>query len=201
MKRINGFQDFVNEAKKAKDEDDEKDVKVKEESDEKEEKEEEEEESDKKPKKEKEEKESDKEEKKETSEKKGFKSNIEKDTKKNDDFRKVLYTGEHLQLVLMILKPGEEIGMEEHKTIDQFFRFEEGKGKVIINETEYTVGNGDVVIIPAKSMHNIINTSKDEALKMYTIYTPPNHKDGVTFETKAEAEKSKEKYDGKPTEE
>ena len=127
--------------------------------------------------------------------KKGFESNIEKDTLENDDFRKVLYTGQKLQLVLMILKPGEEIGSEKHETIDQFFRFEEGTGKCIINKTEYKITSGDVVIIPAGSQHNIINTGKDP-LKMYTIYSPPNHKDGVAFETKDVAEKSKEKFDG-----
>jgi mannose-6-phosphate isomerase-like protein (cupin superfamily) len=131
--------------------------------------------------------------------KKGFESNIEKDTLENDDFRKVLYTGKNLQLVLMILKPGEEIGSEKHETIDQFFRFEEGTGKCIINKTEYKITNGDVVIIPAGSQHNIINTGKSP-LKMYTIYSPPNHKDGVTFETKKVAEKSKEKFDGVTTE-
>ena len=139
--------------------------------------------------------------KKDESKKKGFKSNIEKDTLKNDNFRKVLYTGENLQLVLMQLKPGEEIGSETHPTIDQFFRFEEGEGKCIINDTEYKIGSGDVIIIPAKSKHNIINTSEDEDLKMYTIYTPPNHKDGVVFKTKEEAEESKETFDGETTEE
>jgi len=131
--------------------------------------------------------------------KKGFESNIEKDTLENDDFRKVLYTGQKLQLVLMILKPGEEIGSEKHETIDQFFRFEEGNGKCIINKTEYKITSGDVVIIPAGSQHNIINNGKGP-LKMYTIYSPPNHKDGVSFETKDVAEKSKEKFDGTTTE-
>jgi len=133
------------------------------------------------------------------SSKKGFHSNIEKDTLENDDFRKVLYTGKNIQLVLMILQPGEEIGEETHETIDQFFRFEEGTGLCVINEEEYDLEAGDVVIIPAGSLHNIINTG-EEALKMYTIYTPPNHQDGVTFETKEEAEESTEKFDGKTTE-
>jgi mannose-6-phosphate isomerase-like protein (cupin superfamily) len=141
-----------------------------------------------------------KEDLKKDSSKKGFHSNIEKDTLQNDDFRKVLYTGEHLQLVLMILKPGEEIGEETHETIDQFFRFEEGKGKCIINGNSYNVTNGDVIIIPFGSKHNIINVDKKASLKMYTIYTPPNHKDGVTFETKEAAEKSKEEFDGVTTE-
>jgi len=131
--------------------------------------------------------------------KRGFSTNIEQDTLSNDNFRKVLYTGKNMQLVLMTLKPGEEIGMESHATIDQFFRFEAGSGQCIINGNKYNVGNGDCVIIPAGSEHNIINTGK-VAFQMYTIYTPPNHKDGVVFNTKEEASKSKEKFDGKTTE-
>lgn len=133
------------------------------------------------------------------SNKKGHHTNIEKDTLDNNNFRKVLYTGEHMQLVLMTLKPKEEIGIETHPTIDQFFRFEAGKGKCIINGNEYQVKDGDSIIIPSGSEHNIINTGK-EPLKMYTIYTPPNHKDGIVFKTKEEAEESKEKFDGKTTE-
>ena len=132
-------------------------------------------------------------------EQKGFTSNIENDTLKNDNFRKVLYTSKHMQLVLMSLKPGEDIGKETHANVDQFFRFEAGEGKCIINENEYIVGNGDVLIIPCGSTHNIINTGKSD-LKIYTIYTPPNHKDGITFGTKSEASKSKEKFDGITTE-
>jgi mannose-6-phosphate isomerase-like protein (cupin superfamily) len=135
----------------------------------------------------------------ETSDKKGHHVNIEKETIDNKDYRRVLYTGENMQLVLMSLKPGEEIGIEMHSTIDQFFRFEEGKGKVFINESEYDVKDGDSVIIPAGSEHNIINIGKDD-LKLYTIYTPPNHKDGIVFKTKEEANKSKEKFDGVITE-
>lgn len=133
------------------------------------------------------------------SNKKGFHSNIEKDTLNNTNFRKVLYTGEHMQLVLMTLKPLEEIGIETHPTIDQFFRFESGEGKCIINGNEYSVTDGDAIIIPAGSKHNIIN-SGSKPLKMYTIYTPPNHKDGIVFKTKEEASESKEKFDGKTTE-
>jgi mannose-6-phosphate isomerase-like protein (cupin superfamily) len=132
-------------------------------------------------------------------ERKGFTSNIEKDTLKNDNFRKVLYTSGQMQLVLMSLKSGEDIGEETHKDVDQFFRFESGNGKCIINGNEYKVGNGDVLIVPAGSTHNIINTGKTE-LKLYTIYTPPNHKDGICFGTKSEASLSKEKFDGITTE-
>jgi len=132
--------------------------------------------------------------------KKGFKSNIESDTIENDNFRKVLYTGHNLQLVLMSLKGGEEIGEETHKDNDQFFRFESGDGKCIINDTEYLVKDGDSVIIPAGAKHNIINTSKKKELKMYTIYSPPHHKDGIIKKTKKDAENSKEEFDGKTTE-
>jgi mannose-6-phosphate isomerase-like protein (cupin superfamily) len=131
--------------------------------------------------------------------KRGFSTNIEQDTLDNDNFRKVLYTGKHMQMVVMTLNPGEEIGMETHLTIDQFFRFEAGHGKCIINGNEYDVTDGSGIIIPAGSEHNIINTG-NVALQMYTIYTPPNHKDGIVFATKEEASKSKEKFDGKTTE-
>ena len=120
--------------------------------------------------------------------KKGYKDNIEKLTLENDNFRQVLYTAGHCQLVLMSLKPGEEIGSEVHPDNDQFFRFEKGEGKVFINETEYSVGDGDAVIVPAGATHNVINTSTTEALKLYTIYAPAHHKDGVLRPTKAEAE-------------
>ena len=116
--------------------------------------------------------------------KKGYKNNIEKLTLENDNFRRVLYTAEHCQLVLMSLKPGEEIGSEVHKDGDQFFRFEKGEGKVFINETEYVVGDGDTAIVPAGATHNVVNTSTTEALKLYTIYAPPHHKDGVVRATK-----------------
>lgn len=135
----------------------------------------------------------------EISEKKGFHVNIEKETVDNANFRKVLYTGEHLQLVLMSLKPGEEIGMETHPDIDQFFRFDAGTGKAIINGNEYEITDGDSIIIPAGSEHNIIN-SGEEDLKMYTIYTPPHHKEGTLFATKEEAEENGEEFDGKTTE-
>ena len=131
---------------------------------------------------------------------KGFKSNIEKETLENEDFRKVLYTGKHLQLVLMSLKVGEEIGAEIHANNDQFFRFESGVGKCVIDQTEYTVKDGDVIVIPAGAKHNVINTGKTGDLKMYTLYGPPNHQDGTIRITKAEAEKMDEEFDGKTTE-
>lgn len=137
--------------------------------------------------------------KSEGSNKKGFFADIEIETLENKNYRKVLYTGKHMQMVLMSLKPGEEIGEEVHPSIDQFFRFEAGAGKVQINDTEYNVKANEVVIIPAGSKHNIINTGKTD-LKIYTIYTPPNHKDGIVFATKEDADKSKEKFNGKTTE-
>ena len=131
---------------------------------------------------------------------KGFKSNIEKDTLKNKNFRKVLYTASHCQLVLMTLKPKEEIGLETHKENDQFLRFEAGRGRVEIDGNKYTVKDGDAVIIPAGAKHNVINTSATEELKMYTIYSPPHHKDQIVRKTKAEAEAKDQEFDGKTTE-
>lgn len=132
--------------------------------------------------------------------KKGYKDNIEKLTLENENFRKVLYTAEYCQLVLMSLKPGEEIGSEVHKDGDQFFRFEKGEGKVVINETEYIVGDNDSVIVPAGSQHNVINTSASEALKLYTIYAPPHHKDKVTRLTREAAMADGPEFDGATTE-
>lgn len=132
--------------------------------------------------------------------KKGYKADIEKDTKENSNFRKVLYTGAHSQLVLMSLKPGEEIGLEIHEDNDQFFRFESGEGKVIINETEYAVGDGVAIVVPAGAKHNVINTSDSEDLKLYTIYSPAHHKDGIVRETKAEAMAQEADFDGVTTE-
>jgi mannose-6-phosphate isomerase-like protein (cupin superfamily) len=126
--------------------------------------------------------------------KKGYKDNIEKLTTENTNFRKVLYTGEHCQLVLMSLLANEEIGMEVHPDNDQFFRFEKGNGTVIINETQYEVVDGDAVIVPCGSNHNVIAGS--EGLKMYTIYSPAHHKDGIVRTTKSEAESNEEDFDG-----
>lgn len=131
---------------------------------------------------------------------KGFKSNIEKETLGNNNFRHVLYTGKHSQLVLMNLKPGEEIGEEVHKTIDQFFRFEKGTGIVSIDGVESKVSDGDAVIVPSGAKHNVTNTSKTADLKLYTIYSPPEHIDGTVRKTKAEALAEPEEFDGKTTE-
>ena len=131
---------------------------------------------------------------------KGFKSDIEKDTLDNKNFRKVLYTGKHLQLVLMSLKAGEDIGEETHPNTDQFFRFESGSGKCIIDGTEYLVKNGDAIVIPAGAKHNVINTDSQSELKMYTVYGPPNHKHDTIRLTKKDAEKNPEEFDGKTSE-
>lgn len=117
----------------------------------------------------------------------GFVGHIEEITEKNTNFRQVLFTGVNSQLVVMSLGPSEEIGMEVHPDVDQFFRFEEGEGKVVINGEEHQVGNGDAVVVPAGMEHNVINTSATEPLKLYTIYSPPNHPDGTIHTTKAEA--------------
>jgi mannose-6-phosphate isomerase-like protein (cupin superfamily) len=131
---------------------------------------------------------------------KGFVTPLEKETRKNGDFRRVLYTGKHSQLVLMTLKPGEEIGMETHKDVDQFFRFEGGEGKVIIDGVEHRVKDGDGVIVPAGAKHNVVSISKQAELKLYTIYSPPEHIDKVVRHTKAEALASPEEFDGRATE-
>jgi mannose-6-phosphate isomerase-like protein (cupin superfamily) len=131
---------------------------------------------------------------------KGYVVVIEEETKKNTDFRRVLYTGKHSQLVLMSIKPGEEIGAETHDTVDQFFRFEEGEGKVIIDGVEHRVKDGNGVIVPAGARHNVINTSKSANLKLYTIYSPPEHQDGIVRKTKADALAKPEEFDGKTTE-
>lgn len=131
---------------------------------------------------------------------KGYKANIEKETLKNKNFRKVLYTGAYSQLVLMSLKPKEEIGSEVHEENDQFLRFEAGSGRVVVDDSKYTVKDGDAVVIPAGARHNVINTSATDELKLYTIYSPPHHKDGIVRKTKEEAEANDEEFDGKMTE-
>lgn len=129
---------------------------------------------------------------------KGYFVNIEDETKENNDYRRVLYTAKNSQLVVMSIEPGEEIGEEVHE-LDQFIRIEEGKAKVVLNKTEETDIEDDwAVIIPAGVWHNVINTG-DEPLKIYTIYTPPEHKDGVVQKTKAD--EYEEHFDGVTTEE
>jgi len=131
---------------------------------------------------------------------KGFVTHLERETIKNTDFRHVLYTGKKSQLVLMSLKPEEEIGEEVHEDHDQFFRFESGEGKVIIDGIEHRVKDGNAVIVPAGARHNVINTSKRANLRLYTIYSPPEHQDGVVRHTKKEALASEEHFDGRTTE-
>ena len=130
---------------------------------------------------------------------KGFVDDIEELTESNKDFRRVLYTGKHLQLVLMSLKPGEEIGEEVHDTHDQFFRIEKGKGEVWIDGVKTKVKADFAIIVPAGARHNVINTG-DKALRLYTLYGPPEHRDGIVRATKAEAEASEEHFDGVLTE-
>ena len=131
---------------------------------------------------------------------KGYKDNIEKLTLGNDNFRRVLHTSRHSQLVLMSLRPNEEIGSEIHTDNDQFFRFEAGEGKVVIDGVEQAIKDGDAVVVPAGAQHNVINVSATESLKMYTIYSPAHHRDGVVHATKEEAEKDDEEFDGRTTE-
>ena len=132
--------------------------------------------------------------------KKGFKDNIEKLTVENTNFRRVLYTGEHSQLVLMALPPKVEIGLEVHHDNDQFFRFEEGRGQVIVDTTTYDVTDGDAVIVPRGAEHNVINTSQLEPLKFYTIYSPAHHTDGIVRKTREEAVQNEAEFDGVTTE-
>ena len=131
---------------------------------------------------------------------KGFKTNIENETEGNSNFRKVLYTSKYSQLVLMSLKPNEEIGEETHHENDQFFRVESGNGICIIDGNEYKIKSCDAVIIPAGARHNLINTDTVSVLKMYTIYSPAHHKDGIIRATKKEAESNAPEYDGVTTE-
>lgn len=131
---------------------------------------------------------------------KGYYSTIEKDTLENDCYRKVVYTGHYLQIVLMSLNAGEEIGAEKHASNDQFFRFESGEGKCVIDSTEYMVKSGDAVLAPAGSKHNVINTGLSEKLTFYTIYGPPNHEQHTILQSKVDTEKNPEKFDGLTTE-
>ena len=131
---------------------------------------------------------------------KGYFANIEEETLSNSDFRRVLYTGKHAQLVLMSLPAGSEIGMEVHEENDQFFRFESGTGLVVIDGNNYQVSDGSAIIVPAGAEHNVVNTSQTEDLKLYTIYSPPHHKDGIVRATKEQAEADEEHFDGVTTE-
>lgn len=130
---------------------------------------------------------------------KGFVDDIEKLTEDNTDFRRVLYTGKHMQLVLMAIKPGEDIGAEVHEGHDQFFRVEAGSGEVVIDGTSHRVKADDAVIVPAGARHNVVNTGS-EPLKLYTIYAPPEHREGVVHKDKPEAESDDEHFDGTTTE-
>lgn len=129
---------------------------------------------------------------------KGFVQNIETLATQNDKFRQVLYTAKHCQLVLMALSPKEDIGAEVHQ-LDQFFRVEEGSGEVVLNNVRTPIGAGFVVVVPAGARHNIINTGT-VPMKLYTLYSPPNHRDGVVHATRAEAMADNEHFDGKTTE-
>lgn len=130
---------------------------------------------------------------------KGYKANIEELTLQNDNFRQVLYTAANVQLVAMSLKPNQNIGVEIHD-VDQFFRFEKGEGKVVVDGNEQAVRDGDVVIVPAGAEHNVINTSDSDPLKLYTLYCPPHHQDGTVHATKEAALGDEEHFDGKTTE-
>lgn len=123
----------------------------------------------------------------------GFVGNIEELTLANNNFRKVIYTGQHVQLVLMSLLPSEEIGMEVHETTDQFLRIEKGEGKVIMNGEEHKIKDGSAIVVTAGTKHNVINTS-ESPLKLYTVYSPPHHKDGIIHKTKIDADKDTEDH-------
>lgn len=123
-----------------------------------------------------------------------FIGNIEEKTLKNSYFREVLYTGQHAQLVVMSLKPNEDIGEEVHAIVDQFLRIEKGTGTVVINGTEHSVKDGDAIVVPAGAKHNLINSSSDKELKLYTVYSPPHHKDKTVHKTKADALADKEDH-------
>ncbi|MDP3244826.1 MAG: cupin domain-containing protein [bacterium] len=130
----------------------------------------------------------------------GYVENIEQLTLENNNFRKVLYTAKHSQLVLMSLKPQEEIGEEVH-TLDQFLRVEAGEGKAILDGVEHLLADGRAVVVPAGTRHNVVNTSQAEAMKLYTIYSPPEHRDGVVHATKQDAlNDTTDEFDGKTTE-
>lgn len=129
---------------------------------------------------------------------KGYVENIEQSALQNENFRKVLYTDKNTQLVIMALKPGEEIGEEVHD-VDQFLRVEQGGGSAVLAGVPHKIADGSVIVVPAGTKHNIINSS-DGPMKLYTLYMPPHHRDGVVHRTKADAEKDEEHFDGVTTE-
>lgn len=118
----------------------------------------------------------------------GYSINIEDKTLDNENFREVLYTAPHSQLVVMTLQPGEEIGMETHEDRDQFIRVEQGEGEAILDGEKHALEDGTALVIPAGTEHNVVNTSRDEALRLYTVYSPAEHPDGTIHRTKAEAD-------------
>ena len=124
----------------------------------------------------------------------GYIENIEQKTLANSNFREVVYTGQHAQLVLMSLEPNEDIGMEVHEIVDQFLRIEKGQGKVILNGEEHEIKAGDAIVVPAGAEHNVINTSSENQLKLYTVYSPPHHKDGTVHKTKQDASADQEDH-------
>lgn len=130
---------------------------------------------------------------------KGYVINIGKTAEENNNFRKVLYTARYSQLVVMSLRPGEDIGEEVHD-LDQFLRVEHGEGKAVLNGVEYLLQSGSAIMVPAGTNHNIINTAPDKAMKLYTIYSPPNHRNGVIHNSKEDATLDNEHFDGKTTE-
>jgi mannose-6-phosphate isomerase-like protein (cupin superfamily) len=130
--------------------------------------------------------------------KNGFITNIEKGTLENESFRKVIYTAEYSQLVLMSLNPGEEIGEEIHD-VDQFLRIESGKGEAVLNGNTHVIEDGSAIVVPKGTKHNVINKGEGK-MKLYSLYTPPHHRDGIIHETKEGAEKDDEHFDGKTTE-
>ncbi len=129
---------------------------------------------------------------------KGYIGDIEKETKENNNFRKVLYTAKNSQLVVMSINPGEEIGEEVHD-LDQFIRIEDGRGKAVLDDVEHEIEDDYAVVIPAGTKHNVINTG-DEVMKLYTVYSPPEHRDGVVHKTREEAMEDEEHFDGNTTE-
>ena len=124
----------------------------------------------------------------------GYHTDIEKKTLENNYFREVLFTGPNSQLVVMALQPGEEIGLETHDDVDQFIRVEAGNGKAILDGKEFMLADGSAVVVPAGTAHNVVNTSTTEPLKLYTVYTPPEHPDGTIHKTKAEADQYEQEH-------